>query len=148
MSRSYQYYVEEQKRIWPKIPKSVYDFDYALDKLRYHKLTYEESGSIYMSLSEHVQDEQDIMRLLTASSVNNLFYLALGLFHKIVQVRHATSRLIHRLEMHTVGRHFYDSMNDFQKLAYKRIYQETARELRNRSVISEAPSFTSTTVTL
>lgn len=88
------------------------------------------------------------MRLLTASSVNNLFYLALGLFHKIVQVRHATSRLIHRLEMHTVGRHFYDSMNDFQKLAYKRIYQETARELRNRSVISEAPSFTSTTVTL
>ena len=71
------------------------------------------------------------------------------MFHKIVQVRHATSRLIHRLEMHTVGRHFYDSMNDFQKLALQStILQETARELRNRSVISEAPSFTSTTVTL
>lgn len=148
MSRSYQYYIEEQKHIWPKVPKSVFDFDYYLDKLRYHKLTYDESASIYTGLAEHIQDDQDIMQLLSASSVNNLFYIALGLFHKSTQVRYATARLIHKLELHTVGRHFYESMSDFQKLAYKRIYQEAVRESRNQSMISENPSFTSTTVTL
>lgn len=135
MSRSYRYYVEEQARIWPRLPKKVFDFDYFLDKLRYHKLTYEESAQIYLLLAEHVQDDQDTTWLLTASSINNLFYIALGLFHKNPQVRATTARLIHRIEGHTAGRHFYEAMSQFQQMAYKRLLRETLRDSRKPAAV-------------
>lgn len=133
MSRSYKYYVEEQARIWPRLPKSVIDYDYYLDKLRYHKLSYEESASIYLLLADHVTDDNDTMRLLTASSINNLFYIALGLFHKSPQVRTATVNIIHHIEHHVAGRHFFEAMSQFQIAAYKRLYAEAVRASKNRS---------------
>lgn len=133
MSRSYKYYVEEQSLIWPRLPKRVFDYDYFLDKLRYHKLSYEESASIYILLAEHVVDDDDTMRLLTASSINNLFYIALGLFHKSPQVRTATIHVIHRIENHTAGRHFYEAMSQFQRTAYKRLLAESLRASRHRT---------------
>lgn len=132
MSRSYRYYVGEQAKIWPRLPKRVLDFDYLLDRLRYHKLSYEESGTIYTTLADNVVDDDDTIRLLTASSINNLFYIALGLFHKSPQVRMSTAHLIYRIEQHTAGRHFFHGMSQFQKTAYKRLLAETMRESYTR----------------
>lgn len=122
-SRSYQCYLDDRAVLWPKSPKSVFDFDYYLDKLRYQKMSVEESAHIYTAISDHVRDDSDTMWLLTASSINKLFYIAYGLFHKHPQVRISTARLIHRIATHTAGRHFYESMSEFQKMAYRRIYQ-------------------------
>lgn len=133
MSRSYRLYIEEQTKIWPQIPKRVVDFDYYLDKLRYHKVSYDESAHIFTVLADHVQDYDDTMRLLTASSVNNLFYVALGLFHKSPQVKASTVRIVYRIENNIAGRHYYEAMSQFQKVAYKRLLQETMRDSRNRA---------------
>lgn len=134
MSRSYRQYVAEQTRIWPTTPKKVFDYDYHLDKLRYQKVGYDESAYIFTTLAEHVTDRDETMRLLTASSVNNLFYIALGLFHKSPQVRVATARVISKIETHVAGQHFFDAMSQFQKVAYKRLLHEATRESHNRAI--------------
>lgn len=127
-SRSYQYYVHDQKFSWVKPPKYVVDFEYHLDRLRLQKLSYEESGFIYNTLYSHAEDYDDINKLLSASSLGNLFYLALGLFHRDSSIRAMTVILLKRIEHHAAGQEFFKTMNQFQKLAYKRLQVELQEE--------------------
>ncbi|CAN6668194.1 hypothetical protein TRVA0_040S00606 [Trichomonascus vanleenenianus] len=127
-SRSYHYYVEDQQRSWEKPPKFVVDFEYHLDRLRLQKLTYEESGFIFNTLCSHTKDYDDINRLLSASSLGNLFYLAMGLFHRDSSVRTLTVLLIQRIEHHAAGKVFFKGMSPFQKLAYRRLQAEAAHQ--------------------
>lgn len=123
-SRSYRHYIDDQRKLWPKLPKKVVDYDHQMDKLRYHKLSSEESQEIYTLLAENVQDPSDVLRLLVTPTLNNLFFLGLGLFHSLSEVRLATAKVIQAIELHYVGRHFFSSMSQFQKVAYKRLIQE------------------------
>lgn len=120
-TRSYRYYIADQRRVWPRAPKRVIDYEYLLDKLRFQKLTGDESAQIYKMLGEHVKEDGDVLRLLTASSVNNLFYISLGMFHSSALVRAAAVRVLARIEKHAAGRHFYAAMSGFQKMAYTRM---------------------------
>jgi hypothetical protein len=123
-SKSYQYYVRDQQASWVKPPKHVVDFEYHLDRLRLQRLSYEESGFIFNTLYSHAQDYDNINKLLSASSLGNLFYLSLGLFHRDSSVRAMTVLLIQRIEHHGAGKEFFKSMSQFQKLAYKRLQSE------------------------
>lgn len=130
-TRSYQAYKEDQQRAWPKPPKHVVDYEYHLDRLRLQKLSFDESAFIFTTLCTQTRDYDDINHLLSASSGGNLFYLALGLFHRDANVRTMTAKLINRIEYHSAGSVFYKSMSQFQKLAYKRILTEIDQEVED-----------------
>lgn len=140
-SKSYRYYIDEQKhivwtapymkRIAPGGEKVLFDFDHYLDKLRYQKFADDnESGSVFTRIAEHLIDDDDTLRFLASSSVNNLFYVALGLFHKDADVRTATVRIIRSVENNIIGQHFYSAMSQFQKVAYKRLLHDVMRDAR------------------
>ncbi|ANB14896.1 Afi1p [Sugiyamaella lignohabitans] len=123
-SRSYKYYIDDQRGIWQLPPKYVIDYECHLDRLRLQQLSYEESASVFEALCTHTQDYDDINRLLSATHQNNLFYLCLGMFHRDASIRIMTVRLLQRIEQHTAGKLYFQSIGQFQKLAYKRLVDE------------------------
>lgn len=124
-SRSYKYYIGDQREIWDRPPKSVVDFEYLIDRLRLQQLSPTEAAHIYGLLAAHTQDYDDINRLLAATSSSNLFYLGMGLFHTDAEVRLATCRLLQRIENHSAGRVFFQSISLIHQLAYQRILKST-----------------------
>lgn len=141
VSKSYRYYIDEQKhevwnptymkRITPGSDRMLFDFDYYLDKIRYQKIVDEnESAQLYKSIAEHLVDDDDTIRFIASSSINNLFYVALGLFHRQADVRTATVRIIRSVEMNPTGHYFYTAMSQFQKVAYKRLLHDAVRDAR------------------
>lgn len=136
-SRSYQCYIEDQKKYsWERPPKYVVDFEYHLDRLRLQRLTYEESGFIFNTLCSHTKDYDDINKLLSASSLGNLFYLALGLFHRDSSVRTMTVLLLQRIENHAAGKVFFKNMSQFQRLAFKRLQSELNQKEQSNSPVN------------
>lgn len=59
-----------------------------------------------------------------------LFYIALGLFHKDREVRIKTADLLERISDHEAGQHWWKSLSQFEKLAYKRIRREVEPEMK------------------
>lgn len=53
-----------------------------------------------------------------------MFYIALGLFHKDIEVRKAVVDLLERISEHEAGRHWWKALSRFEKLAYIRIKRE------------------------
>ena len=53
-----------------------------------------------------------------------VFPIAVGLFHPYQKVRFAAVEILERLRDHIAGRHFFNSMNRFQKLAFVRLKGE------------------------
>ena len=53
-----------------------------------------------------------------------VFPIAVGLFHPYQKVRFATVEILERLSEHLAGRHFFNSMNRFQRLAFVRLKGE------------------------
>jgi len=53
-----------------------------------------------------------------------VFPIAVGLFHPNQKVRFATVEIVERLKEHPAGRHFFNSMNRFQRLAFVRLKGE------------------------
>jgi hypothetical protein len=58
-------------------------------------------------------------------SSGGLFYLSLGLFHKDTMVRMAVVRLFERIITHEAGRHSWQNLSKFAKLAFFRAQGET-----------------------
>ena len=61
-----------------------------------------------------------------------LFYVALGLFHRDRDVRFKTADLLERLSEHEAGRHWWQALSRFEKLAFVRIKRDMDQEMRNR----------------
>jgi hypothetical protein len=59
-----------------------------------------------------------------------LFYIALGLFHKDSDVRIRIVDLLERISQHEAGKHWWNALSRFEKLAYIRIKREVEAETK------------------
>jgi len=89
-------------------------------------MSHEDSGKIYTALKDYVIEYEEINQLLCVIPENQggLFPIAVGLFHPVQKVRFAVVELLERISTHMAGRHFFSSLNKFQKLAFIRLQQE------------------------
>ncbi|KAL1970485.1 hypothetical protein VTN77DRAFT_4129 [Rasamsonia byssochlamydoides] len=122
-------------------PIKSLDLQHHHDRLRSLKLSHEESGAIYLALSHAVKDYAGICQLLTVTpeSQAGLFYISLGLFHPDVTVREATVDLLDRIANHEAGRHFWNHLGRFAKLAYFRVKRE--KEAVTSPAVSQGSPF-------
>lgn len=104
------------------------------DRLRMQRLTPAQSKDIYLTFSKYVHTYDEICLLLSVAPESHagLFYIALGLFHKDVEVRNRTADLLERIAEHEAGQHWWKSLSRFEKLAYIRIRREAEAEMRAR----------------
>lgn len=127
-------------------PIKVLDLHHQIDRLRNLRLTTDEAAKIYTALRDYVVEYEEINQLLCVMPENQsgLFPIAVGLFHPLQRVRFAVVELLERISTHMVrhprpgfaksqpflmnacqaGRHFFNSVNKFQKLAFIRLQQE------------------------
>jgi hypothetical protein len=121
-TRSYYAFIQDLATLWGRRPIRVLDLAHQHDRLRYLKLSHEDSGRIYVALSQSVRSYDEVCQLLTVvpESHAGLFYIGLGLFHPDAQVRACTVELLDRIRMHEAGRHFWARMNRFAKAAFFR----------------------------
>lgn len=96
------------------------------DRLRTLKPSHADAAAIYLAFAHAVRDSAGICQLLsvTPESQAGLFYISMGLFHPDLVVREATVDLLDRIASHEAGRHFWNHLGRFMKLAYFRIKRE------------------------
>ena len=96
------------------------------DRLRLQRLSPTQSRDIYLTLSKfiHSYDEVCVLLSVAPESHAGLFYIALGLFHKELEVRLRTADLLERISEHEAGEHWWRSLSRFEKLAFARIRRE------------------------
>ena len=125
-TRSYYSFIQDLAALWGRLPIRKLDLGHQLDKLRQLKLSYDDSGKIYIALREAIRSYDEICQLLTATPENHagLFYLSLGLFHPDAKVRTGTVELLDRIRVHEAGRHFWAQLGRFAKVAFARIKKE------------------------
>lgn len=126
-TRSYYAFVQDVAAFYHATgPVKSVDLQHHHDRLRAFKLSQEDSAAIYLAFSHAVKDYTAICQLLTVmpESQAGLFYLSLGLFHSDLAVREATVELLDRVAGHEAGRHFWNHLGRFTKLAYFRVRRE------------------------
>lgn len=126
-TRSYYAFIQDVATSYHATgPIKTMDLQYHHDRLRALKLSHEDGGVIYLALSHAVRDYAGICQLLTITpeSQAGLFYVSLGLFHPDPTVREATVDLLDRIASHEAGRHFWNHVGRFTKLAYYRAKRE------------------------
>lgn len=108
--------------------KSV-DLHHLHDLLRTRKLSAAESAAIYRTFSSRIHSYAEICQLLTVTPESHagLFYLSLGLFHPQADVRAGTVELLTRIREHLAGRHFWNGLSRYAKLAFFRQKREAER---------------------
>jgi hypothetical protein len=106
------------------------------------KLSPAASREIYLALSKYTHSYDEICQLLTVAPESHagLFYVSLGLFHKEKDVRLKTLDLLDRISEHEAGRHWWEGLSRFQKLAYFRIKREAEAERRGKSGENDVPN--------
>jgi len=111
------------------------DLHHLHDRLRTQKLTQSASGEIYTAFSTAMRTYDEICQLLTVcpESQAGLFYIALGLFHKDVDVSKKTVDLLERISEHEAGRHWWAALSRFEKLAFIRIKREVEAEAKSNT---------------
>lgn len=84
------------------------------------------AGEIYIAFSKAAVTYDEICQLLSVCLANQagVFYIALGLFHKDIEVRKSVVDLLERISEHEAGRHWWKGLSRFEKLAYIRIKRE------------------------
>lgn len=73
-----------------------------------------------------------------------MFYMALGLFHKDLEVRKKVLNLLERISEHEAGRHWWKAVSRFEKLAFARIKREveqSAKRLSDAEVATKKSPF-------
>lgn len=106
------------------------DLHHLHDRLKAQKLTQAASGEIYTAFSKAAVTYDEICQLLSVcpESQAGVFYIALGLFHKDIEVRKSVVDLLERISEHEAGRHWWKALSRFEKLAYIRIKREVEAE--------------------
>ncbi|KAI9755567.1 MAG: hypothetical protein M4579_004215 [Chaenotheca gracillima] len=137
-TRSYYSYIQDLAQLYTARPIKSLDLHHLHDRLRAQKLPPTESGSIYLAFGARIHSYAEICQLLTVTPESHagLFYLSLGLFHPRREVRIATVELLERIQVHLAGRHFWNSLGRFAKLAFFRL----KREREGDSVGGDAPA--------
>ncbi|PWW75360.1 spindle pole body interacting protein [Tuber magnatum] len=125
-SRSYHAYAQDVQQFYMAKPIKILDLHHHMDRLRTLRMSHEDSGKIYTALKDYVVEYEEINQLLCVIPENQggLFPIAVGLFHPVQKVRFAVVELLERISTHMAGRHFFSSLNKFQKLAFIRLQQE------------------------
>ncbi|KAJ9254224.1 hypothetical protein DTO195F2_6728 [Paecilomyces variotii] len=126
-TRSYYSFVQDVASMYyAGRPVKQLDLHHHHDRLRSLKLSHAESGAIYLAFAHAVEDYAGICQLLTVTpeSQAGLFYISMGLFHPDPVVRDATVELLDRIAAHEAGRHFWNHLGRFAKLAYFRLKRE------------------------
>ena len=126
-TRSYYSFIQDIAAMYyPARPIQKPDLHHHHDRLRALKLSHPDAGAIYLAFAHSVKDYAGICQLLTVTpeSQAGLFYLSMGLFHPDVVVREATVDLLDRIAVHPAGRHFWNQLGRFAKLAYFRVKRE------------------------
>ncbi|KAM0514086.1 hypothetical protein ACHAPE_007176 [Trichoderma viride] len=131
-TRSYYSYIQDLARIYTVRPLKGLDLAHMHDRLRMQRLTPSQSKDIYLTLSKHIHSYEEVCLLLDVAPESHagLFYIALGLFHKDREVRIKTADLLERISDHEAGQHWWKSLSQFEKLAYKRIRRESETEMK------------------
>lgn len=126
-TRSYYSFIQDIAALYfPARPIQKPDLHHHHDRLRTLKLNHADAGAIYTSFAHAVKDYAGICQLLTVTpeSQAGLFYISMGLFHPDINVREATVDLLDRIAAHMAGRHFWNQLGRFAKLAYFRVRRE------------------------
>lgn len=120
--------IQDLAQLYTLRPIKALDLHHLHDRLRTQKLSSVEAGAIYQALATRVHSYAEICQLLTVTPESHagLFYLSLGLFHPQAEVRAGVVQLIGRLREHTAGRHFWNGLNSFAKLAFLRMQKQLA----------------------
>jgi hypothetical protein len=126
-TRSYYAFIQDVATSYNATgPIKQMDLQHHHDRLRSLKLPPEEAATIYLAFSHAIRNYAGVCQLLTVTpeSQAGLFYVSLGLFHPDVAVRDATVELLDRIASHEAGRHFWNQVGRFTKLAYFRIKRD------------------------
>lgn len=126
-TRSYYAYIQDVATMYYAArPVKKLDLHHHHDRLRTLKLSHAEAGAIYLAFAHAIKDYASICQLLTVTpeSQAGLFYISMGLFHPDKAVREATVELLDRIAAHEAGRHFWNHLSRFVKLAYFRIKRD------------------------
>lgn len=86
-------------------PIKIVDLHHQIDRLRYLRLSIEDSAKIYTTIRDYVVEYEEINQLLCVLPENQggLFPIAVGLFHPLQKVRFAIVELLERISTHMVG---------------------------------------------
>ena len=125
-TRSYYNFKQDLIHLYNSRPIKTLDLNYHHDRLRTQKLTAAESAAVFSGFSAAIHTHAEICQLLTitSESYGGLFYLSLGLMHPRKDVRFRTVELLERVARHEAGKHYWDSLGRFAKLAFFRLRRE------------------------
>lgn len=118
--------MQDVAQLYTVRPLKGLDVAHMHDRLRLQRLSPTQSRDIYLTLSKfiHSYDEVCVLLSVAPESHAGLFYIALGLFHKELEVRLRTADLLERISEHEAGEHWWRSLSRFEKLAFARIRRE------------------------
>lgn len=125
-TRSYYNYILDMAKLYKRQPIASIDLHHHHDRLRTQRLSHAESAAIYLAFSKIINSPTEINQLLTVTPASHagLFYISLGLFHPYERVRKAVVALLERVKEHQAGRHFWERLGRFAKMAEARIRVE------------------------
>ena len=126
--------MQDLAQIYTVRPLKGLDLAHMHDRLRMQRLAPAQSKDIYLTFSKYIRTYDEICLLLSVAPESHagLFYIALGLFHKDVEVRNRTADLLERIAEHEAGQHWWKSLSRFEKLAYAHLRRETEADIRAR----------------
>ena len=135
-TRSYYNFVQDLAATYVFRPVKNLDLHHLHDKLAKLRLGHDQSANIYLAICAAVQNEREICYLLTviANGVwenkptaagigqsHGLLHLGMGLFHQRLEVREEIAELLGRIRDHEAGRHFWNTLARFVKIAWERV---------------------------
>ncbi|KAK9372977.1 docking domain of Afi1 for Arf3 in vesicle trafficking-domain-containing protein [Lipomyces chichibuensis] len=124
---NYKNYIFDLQHQVP-IPVTNMDLQHQIDRLRKLRMSSSSSAEIFNAIRDVVVNPNQITQLLAClpQSEDGLLPIAAGLFHAHEDVRYSAAEIINRIRDHEAGRHFYDELGLFHKLAFERLNRKIA----------------------